>query len=147
MKDCRLCGRKNTQGAGKKEPCSICKETYPTFRRCRSCCRIFPDGTYFACEKSDRCTSCEKRRKQRLSEVGETSLNDVESPSTEASAVVHAATDVIPHAAAVTDVPHQSHVNSTGRVKKTSVAKKPRKVTKYLHLSIDDVLVGKVKLL
>ena len=70
-----------------------------------------------------------------MTEVGETQVNDVEPSSVEASAVRDGVVG------GATDVSHHRPVKNPGGAPKTPVAKKPQKVTKYLHLSIDDLVV------
>lgn len=133
--DCRLCGQNEAEGASKKEPCFTCQSTYPNFKSCRSCGRCFTDDQHFATPSSQRCITCENRRKRKNSDSKtqqpDERIIEKKRKHKKRSDNDFAASTVLTDTKATT--PNK---------------KVTRKIKRYLQLILDDsTLVGKIEIL
>lgn len=130
--DCRLCGQKEAEGASKKEPCYTCQSTFPNFKSCRSCGRCFADAQHFTSESSERCRTCENRRKRKHSDskTSDERINEKKKKPKRSD------NDFVP-STVLTDTDAA-----------TPNKKGTRKIKRYLQLILDDsTLVGKIEII
>jgi len=128
--DCRLCGQNEAEGASKKEPCYTCQSTFPNFKSCRSCGRCFTDAEHFTSENSERCRTCEKRRKRKHSD-SKTSDERIKEKKKKPQRSDNAPSTAL-----------------TGTDAATPSKKRARKTKRYLRLILDDsTLVGRIEII
>jgi len=147
-----LCGQKDAEGVSKKEPCNACQSAFPNFKSCRSCGRCFTDAQHFTSEFSERCITCEKRRKRKHPD-SKTTDERIKEKKKKAKRSGNA----FAPSAALTDKkknPKRSDNDFgpsaalTGTDAATPSKKGPRKTKRYLRLILDDsTLVGKMEII